>query len=421
MALRNNHKQIHLLFLMLIAFTLPFSIKLNSFIIVLAVINVLFVSKTNVNLWLVMKDKLFILFSSLFVLYILSAFLSSNFTEGMHIIERRACLIALPLIILYYKLEWKEIKWILISFTTAILIGFVICIFNAISRYFINSNSEVFFYHQLSSILQMNAVYLSAYTLIAIQFLLYSLDDFSRVISFCSIICLSIFCILLNSKLMLLLLLFTFIFWMIKSNSFKYKYLLSAGLLVIVVLSLFFIPNVKNRFRTELDSSLSVVSLQKFNYDTPFTGITFRLTVWKICFEKIKADGKWLLGYHVGDFQDVINSEYKRKNIFLGDNISKTTGYFGYGPHNQYIEMLFSVGIFGLMLFFYLLINIINCFYRHKNHLGIHLIALFLIFFCTESVLSTNKGIICFSYFVLLYYQFQHEGGILTNENSIKA
>ena len=147
---------------------------------------------------------------------------------------------------------------------------------------------------------------------------------------------------------------------------------------------------------------MSVVKQGTFTYDTPFTGTSLRLVFWRFSNEIINENNGWLMGAHTGDFQDLLNEKYKRNGIYTGNPELKDTGYLGYGPHNQYIEVLLSLGITGLVVFIMMLIFYLKNAWVTNNYLGLQCICLFLFFFITESVLSVNKGIVVFVFFTLL-------------------
>ena len=147
-----------------------------------------------------------------------------------------------------------------------------------------------------------------------------------------------------------------------------------------------------------------VVKQGTFRYDTPFTGTSLRLVFWRFSNEIINENNGWVMGVHTGDFQDLLNEKYKRTGIYTGNPELKDTGYLGYGPHNQYIEVLLSLGFIGLTLFLILLILYVKKAWLTSNYPGLQCICLFLFFFITESVLSVNKGIVVFVFFTLLFY-----------------
>jgi O-antigen ligase len=222
-----------------------------------------------------------------------------------------------------------------------------------------------FFYQKFSHILDMNAVYISSYSIIAIHILLYYYNELNRYFAIVSIFLLVVFCLLLSSKMMLACLAFGIIFYGFQKLKLINAFALVISVVGFISLIILTVPSIKQRITTELQSNLNVVNQTHFTYDTPFTGTSLRLVFWKTSIELLNEKNAWLNGVHTGDFQDLLNIKYKEKGIYTGNPELKDTGYLGYGPHNQYIEILLSVGILDLLVFiclltYYIRINILK-------------------------------------------------------------
>ncbi len=399
----STYRKIHILLLGLIAFTLPFSIILNSALIILCTALLILQGRFMKAFQNASKNLYVILLWLLFLLYVISAFLSKNQHEGFAIIERKASFIILPFLIFGFPISMPEIKKICELFVLGVLLAFTICLGYAFYQVVFNSRElELFFYQKLTTVLNMNAVYMASYCIIALHIALYFSKEHNKVLVAIVSASLIIFCILLNSKMMLVCLCLGLIIFAFKKLS-RLKALLAS---FIILASIFFIgvgvPKVKERITLEVNSNMSVVKQGTFTYDTPFTGTSLRLVFWRFSNEIINENNGWLMGAHTGDFQDLLNEKYKRNGIYTGNPELKDTGYLGYGPHNQYIEVLLSLGITGLVVFIMMLIFYLKNAWVTNNYLGLQCICLFLFFFITESVLSVNKGIVVFVFFTLL-------------------
>ena len=398
-------RKIHVLLLGLIAFTLPFPIILNSTLIILCIALLIFQGSLIKAVQNASKNLYVILLWLLFLLYIISAFFSKNQHEGFAIIERKASFIILPLLIFAFPVSISEIKKICKLFVLGVILAFIICIGYAFYQVLFNSRElALFFYQKLTTVLSMNAVYMASYCIIALHIVLYFSKEYHIVLVLIVSVLLIIFCVLLNSKMMLVCLCLGLIIFAFKKLS-RLKALLTSS---IILASMFFIgvgvPKVKERITLEVNSNMSVIKQDTFRYDTPFTGTSLRLVFWRFSKEIIKENNGWLMGAHTGDFQDLLNEKYKRNGIYTGNLELKDTGYLGYGPHNQYIEVLLSLGIIGLIIFLILLILYLKKAWVTNNYLALQCILLFLFFFITESVLSVNKGVVVFLFFTLLFY-----------------
>jgi len=72
-----------------------------------------------------------------------------------------------------------------------------------------------------------------------------------------------------------------------------------------------------------------------------------------------------------------------------------------YNCHNQYLQELCYFGIFGLLYFICWLYYVFKA-STHTNTIFQLLVFSILVYFCTESIMSVNKGIIFISYFFTL-------------------
>jgi O-antigen ligase len=400
-----TYRKIHVLLLGLIAFTLPFPIILNSVSIIVCITLLILQGGFIKALQNASKNLHVLALWLLFLLYIISAFLSKNQHEGFAIIERKASFIILPILIFAFPISISEIKKICELFVLGVLLAFIICIGYAFYQAVFNSGElELFFYQKLTTVLNMNAVYMASYSIIALHIVLYFSKEYNKVLVATISVLLIIFCILLNSKMMLVCLGLGLIIFAFKKLSRVQALLTSSIILVSIVFVGLGIPKVKERLTLEVNSNMSVVKQDTFRYDTPFTGTSLRLVLWRFSNEIINENNGWLMGTHSGDFQDLLNEKYKRTGIYTGNPQLKDTGYLGYGPHNQYIEVLLSLGITGLVVFLMMLIFYLKKAWVTNNYLALQCILLFLFFFITESVLSVNKGIVAFVFFTLLFY-----------------
>ena len=118
--------------------------------------------------------------------------------------------------------------------------------------------------------------------------------------------------------------------------------------------------------------------------------------------EKIKSAKEviaqnWLWGVGIGDVQDVLNEEYKKRGFELGYKVNLET-------LNQYLETWIGLGIFGLFLL--VSFNSLSLWeaFQVRNFLLFFLILHFSIASLSEALLNTQKGIVFFSLFYPLLY-----------------
>ena len=397
------HIKIHEGLVQAIAFTLTFSIKLNNVLIILCSLNWLIQGKVISKTRLAFSNPVNQLMLAFFLVHIVSILFSSNTAEAWAIVERRLPLLVFPLLI-FNRNVTGYFNSTLLSFCAGVTLAGVICIGKASYLFFYQGSHSQFFYHDLSSAVNINAVYLSAYAVLSIIILLNIPAPRLKNTKGLLIAFLLLLCVLLSSKMMLFILvvyLLLHITGKIKSN--LQKKLGAAGLIAVCAL-IFLIPDVRERFDNEFSSKFNVVRQSHYTYDTRFTGSSLRLVLWKQSLAVIRSENAWLTGVGSGDFQDELNKRYKETGMYVGNATGNNTGYTGYGPHNQYIEVLLYAGIPGLLIFLFLLSAQLRAAIRFNNWLFRVFILLSMIFFLSESALSTNKGIVFYALFSSLLY-----------------
>ena len=106
------------------------------------------------------------------------------------------------------------------------------------------------------------------------------------------------------------------------------------------------------------------------------------------------AASHFWFGVPKGDLDEKLEIIYKKNNHFKGLERS-------YNCHNQYLQVLCYFGIFGLLYFILWIYYVFKASIR-TNKIFQLLVFSILVYFCTESIMSVNKGIIFISYFFTL-------------------
>jgi O-antigen ligase len=409
---KDKHHAIHAYLLAAIVLLLPLSIKWSTWAIILCTINWLVSGNLIEKSKTVLQNRYAQLLLVLFFLHALSFFFSNNKAEAVAIIERRGAFFVLPFLILGTDLSNGVIRKIGLSFVCGVLAAFSMCGAYSIIIFSKTYASSAFFYHDFTKILDANAVYMAAYCILAIHVLLYYKEELAKKIFWLTITALLVFLVLLSSKMMFFILCVSLIVYSFRKLSKKNATLTSAAVCVVIVAVLLVVPKMRQRIQFELTTNLEVLHQEKFRYDTHFTGASVRLLFWKHAFSIQNEKQSWLMGVSTGDFQDLLNEKYRKTGMYVGNPDLKDTGYLGYGSHNQYIEMMLSLGLFGLIAFCYALFYYAKSALRQGNYLGMQLILLFSVFFISESALGTQKGIVAFTFFSLLFLQLNQQNSL---------
>lgn len=398
------HNAIHFWLLNAIAFTMPLDIQLNSACIITCLLNLILSGGFIRAVKRIAQYKSIWMIPAFYGLHLISLFFSSNIGEGTAILERKLVLFVFP-IILFQSIPEKQFKSIGYTFVSGVSMAICYCILKAFLQYNDHPSPDLFYYHTLSNQVGMHAVYLSCYAVFGIFFLLYYLRSESRLIRTIGIIALFILTsavVLLSSKMMLFILVFgsLYLVSLHKHAWVKSSVLIALGaIIVLAALN----TKVKDRFLLELKSNFEVVQLNQYAYNTPFTGTTLRLTIWKYCFRILSNQNGFVFGVGTGDVQDLLDLEYQKAGMYTGNPDLKDTGYLGYGPHNQYIDTLVALGLIGLLFLLWMLAKQCIMAIRSGNQLFVLLMGTLLLFFLSESVLNTNKGVVFYAFFMVLF------------------
>lgn len=154
----------------------------------------------------------------------------------------------------------------------------------------------------------------------------------------------------------------------------------------ILVLGLFAMPNFQKRFEpsgTEI-GQISDVEFRKYH--------------WKSVIETIQSR-PLLLGTGSGSDRAFLFEKYKYYRL--------TSAYeLNYNAHNQFLEYLLDFGLLGLFSILTLLSYLYRRMIKDKNGLGLSMLSVFTIYFITESLFSTQAGVVTFALImsVLLAY-----------------
>ena len=199
--------------------------------------------------------------------------------------------------------------------------------------------------------------------------------------------------VLLSSRMELLIMLLlasVLILWLELKKSKKrwplglFKVLV-LGSVTIILIGVF--PVNKARYEEMID-------LNKDYTQNRWGGRAIRIQKWLNTFELIAEQP--FLGTGTGDLQDELQKVYK-KNHFELAYVNK------FNPHNQYLQTWATYGIPGLFFLLGIIVVSLRYAWGRKNPLYFILIFLLAFSMITESILERQKGVVFFSFFLLLF------------------
>lgn len=421
--MRNIKFDISYIGILLVAFTLPFSLLTNNIAIIIGLLPILFAIAfdkqsrilliTNIG-----KNKIALLFLAFALLYIISGFIHwseyDNLSILYHDIEKRAVFIVFPIIMaIVPMLSDQQNKKVFYSFFFGIIMSSVILFsiaaylttevdsINFISpRHGIIENN--FMYHRLGSYLDLHAVYYSCMVLMAfilvmaftkIRFI--KSNEQYRVLLIITLLYLLVLLFLLKSAVILIGLML-----IIGSygayHLFKARYKLGTGRMVFLV-SLSIVLMTAFGFRV-LDKIGDRGNFLSYNFTEPGGGqwnvVNLRIAKWDITLRAISEH--WLSGIGPGNIHPILDSYYNKYNF-------KVALIEHYNPHNQFLDTFLTLGVIGF--FIILSIYAFSFYYSFKRTDLVWFLFMvgFTFFSMSESTLAVNKGIIFFTFFTCYF------------------
>jgi O-antigen ligase len=361
-------------------------------------------------------NKYFLVYLSLFLVEFAGLFYTHHFFTGWKYVESKATLVAIPFIFCAGPFADRAgFRQLQLGYCLLLTVVCAYCLGMASWEFYWQRDADVFFYHRLTAEISVNAVFFSAYVIMAIAFLLFSLfspaDPIgagparcrTNAVSFnwlriAMIFFFTVIMLLLSSRLMLLLLVVVFFRWLgeQRRRGMAVRRVTSISFLVALGVGLFtFTDNPFSRRCFELRPASLLDNLKSDQAaHSGFNGISLRLLMWKDALEVLKERNAWAFGVSAGDTQGLLNEKY------LAAGMSQ--GYLGYNYHNQYIEVLVRSGFVGGSIFLLAIAMLIGLARLVASPEAVISLAVLLFLFVTESVLEMQHGLFLFAFFPLL-------------------
>jgi putative colanic acid biosynthesis UDP-glucose lipid carrier transferase len=282
----------------------------------------------------------------------------------------------------------------------ASLIGVLLLLFAGF-QFIQSSKSDVFYYHNLVSVVSGNAIYYSLFFCIALLFAFELLITNKKRSYIIPITLLTVVILLLSSKLFTLLLVLIFLYYaliQVKTIAFK------TSLIVVFIVGLVFsFQKISERFK-EIDRTNLLETKQSINPATTFDGFSLRKELIALGLElKAEHSSQMFIGLGPGICQEKLNQKLIDKQFYTGENEQSKSGFYNYNFHNQYLQTLLETGWIGLIALVIMLLTPFFIIEKEHRRIVFFINGLFLFGFLTESFLSRQMGIVSFLSFNSLF------------------
>jgi len=339
------------------------------------------------------------LYIGLFVFYTIGLVYSENMSFGKNDIVLKLPLLALPLIVFSYDLK----KWTFVRIKTLFNFYFVGCFlaiaYNVYHSYinFTEYYNYAHFFYLLASFLH-HPSYASMFYTFALAAIIYFLLNkkttiIEKVLYFLCIPVLIAEIFLLSSKtafLVLFVLFILLIIYIIFSKQIKKTNLLYIFFILLIGGGMYtYLPDNFNRFTKKIESIKGVEDIRNDG----------RYTIWRYAAQVAKENLP--CGTGSGDVKDALKEKYLQK-LELDYYVRE------YNCHNQYLQLLVTLGIFGCLLFIVGQVYSIVIAYKKKYFLYFVFTLIVGINFLTEAMLERQSGLVFFAVFNTLLFVFAY-------------
>lgn len=332
-------------------------------------------------------------------LYLLSFFYTDNTLPGLASLETKLPFVVCPLLLFFSPpLSRLEIRRLLYWFVLGSLLASLICLGGATYWWF-SAGENYFSYKLLSSFLEAHPTYQSMYTGFALFVVVERLWREFRVLQrleWWGLLVLALylfaFILLLAARMELLAVVFLLGLSLLIAMHQKgqlWKGLMLAGVGLLLLASVIWtVPTTKARLSRMLGAESTAQSSSEGNV---------RWKIWDAALGQVKD--AWLFGYGAGDVQAVLEEAYREKNY---ESALKSH----LNAHNQYFQILLSIGLLGLLLWVGLLLYPLAITRLAQQPFLWWFLALFALSCLTESMLESQRGTLFFCFFYCLLFPF---------------
>jgi O-antigen ligase len=306
--------------------------------------------------WMAIKERKHLQAMILFFAWImLSVALSANSDKALSFLDPRLPLLYMPLSIGVLYLSKKFRHSVMISFATITTLVCAFCLAWNIYPAYTQHNTALLYNDSLTHVIGHQSIYISL--LVNISIFIFAKEIFSGAAKYkggmlVAVIFLFGISYLLASRTMMGLLYvvtLAFIFYYIfKRKKYLEGLTLIMGLLIGIFMVYKFVPKTFNRFKELTYTNFDFKNMgAESHYNMKVTedqwnGANFRLAAWQCGWEVFKQSP--IIGVGIGDKFDDLIKKYEEKGFQFAIVTKKNV-------HNNYLDILYSMGIIGLMLF----------------------------------------------------------------------
>lgn len=392
----------------LMAFSIPYMVNVGNISVILAGLFSLYLIFTK-KIELKQYYNFSFLFPLIYFLIIIgSALTSDNVEYGLKVINKNMLLLLIPFVLFSFKNANFKIKRILVVFALSTTLATFILLCNGSFNLISGKGVDSVFFHDFTKLYDQHPVYFALYITLSIFIVTYysfKLYISNKLVVFGLIPILGIGLILTASKAVLFISIPLYLFLIFSLvQKMKNKIVLS-GVLFIFATLLACVPIINERFLEGIHfnieafqptNNLSEAYVFSSEDKDNISDLELRYIFLKIGLFHSFKDHKLMFGYGVGDVQNYLDYYYMYYGL-------APNWYEGYNVHNQYLQILISLGVIAFLFFISYLIFSYWVAVKSNNKLYILFLIMVTFAFFFESYFERNKGIVFFIFMNTLF------------------
>jgi O-antigen ligase len=396
--------------LCLVAFLVPFDIKITNSVIIISFALWLLSARENVRANWPVFNRYFFLFASLYLINIPGLIHTDNLSGGFGRLESRLSYLAFPLMIFFSAIDRRQLRIIGYSFCVGVFIAGLYCLSVSLNTVFHTDPAARSFaqvtYLPLLTPLELHPTYFSIFVSFCIFFLLSELftalhGSPNRWLLILPIACFAALNFLIQSRAplasFLLILMIGVAFMVFTLKSTFHKRIAFAVIVLVVAGVLVNYKKVLTRFDLPFRKIPEMVLKPDDNKtDIATLSTIFHLRSW-YCSVLLLSDYHMLTGYGSGDEKDILQPCYQQRGwITMADERQNA--------HNEYFSALLRMGIpeFSLLLCCLFIPCYLSIKHRHFLYTAFLLLWMTSFFFTT---LNLQSAMFFYTLFNALFFR----------------
>jgi O-antigen ligase len=321
---------------------------------------------------------------------------TENLSDGVNVLEKSLSFLVIPILFARIQpMDKTRVNKLFIAFTAGVIVASCICLGYAVWNDVFGSKHDGYYYDQFTAIIDSHPTYMAYYVCFSIVFLLYLISyeatsSVQRVMIVAGIVFLTGILMLTagRSTYISMLMMSSFFFLKLLFEPSPVRRKLQGISLTVLVLALILLQSPYTQRVLPFFLSGRPATLTKMKGDS-----WDRLFVWKAA---IKASPNLMAGVGTGDYSSAMNNYYMEHNLPEYASVN-------FNSHNQFIQILLSNGVAGLLALMLILLRPIYLAVQRQNIFGMLAFFPFLIYGISEVFLGRFQGIV---FFVLLHQIF---------------